>query len=70
MTTSFLNMPLAISLELIIIAGTNKPICKICDISKQTRLLGYKLMTLTSKLLQRADTDLWGPYDLAFMGDN
>ena len=70
LTASSLNTPLAASPKLVMVASTNKPVCEACLVSKKTRMIGHKPMTPTTRLLQRAHLDLWGPHDPASMRGN
>ena len=70
LTASPLSTLLRASPELVIVASTNRPVCKTCVFSKQTWMIGHKPITLTTKPLQRAFSDLWGPRDPAFIGGN
>ena len=70
LTASPLSTPLAASPELVMVASTNRSVYEACVISKQTRMIGHKPMTPTTRPLQRAHSDLWGPHDPASMGGN
>lgn len=49
---------------------TTRPICEPCVVSKQTRIVGHKPMTPTTRRLERVHSDLWGPHDPPSLGGN
>lgn len=70
LTASLLNMFLATLLKIIIVANTNKLICKVYIVNKQTQMMGHKPMTPTIKPLQKAYSNLQGLYDPASIRGN